>query len=60
MNHFRRSLNLLIAICTGFVAGCSSPEAPVTVIKHGPFELFVQGREIISGGGRHQWSVARQ
>ena len=50
MNHFRRSLNLLIAICAGFVAGCSSSEAPVTIIKHGPFEIFVQGREITSGG----------
>ena len=50
MNHFRRSLNLLVAFCAGFVAGCSSSEAPVTIIKHGPFEIFVQGREITSGG----------
>ncbi|MCY7388315.1 MAG: hypothetical protein LH481_09670 [Burkholderiales bacterium] len=50
MNHFRRPLKLFVAFCAWFVAACSSSEAPVTVIKHGPFEIFVQGRDITSGG----------
>ena len=50
MNHSHRILKFLVAICGWFVASCNSTEAPVTVIKHGPFEIFVQGRDITSGG----------